>query len=125
VSPLPLANAAHDLIRYRGPAHPIIQSRRDRGIDMSIGKVQDFEETIGMIRARRVSTLSACALTAVIALLLGWRMALLFVAIAWIIRVEMNRVAAALWPQSYHAMRLTMDEHGFELDGEPQIYRKS
>lgn len=91
---------------------------------MSIGKVQDFEETIGTIRARRVSNASAWVLAVVGAALLDWRMAVLFAAVAWMIRAETNRLAQAIWPQSYHAMRLVMNEHGFQLDGEPQIYEK-
>ena len=69
-----------------------------------------------------MSTDSPWALTVVIAVRLDWRLALLFAAVAWMIRVETNRIAHAIWPQTYHAMRLVMDEHGFEFEGD---YRKS
>ena len=93
---------------------------------MAIGKVVESpEDTVGMMRAKRIRDVSVWVLAAVIAAALDWKTALMFVAIAWMIRAEANLVAASVWPHCYHAMRLTMDEHGIELDGEPQIYRKS
>jgi hypothetical protein len=91
---------------------------------MSIGTVTDSaDDTIRMIKAKRWSNWSIPVLALAIAALLDWKTALFFGAIAWTIRIEAERVRAAQWPQCYHAMRLVMDEHGFEFDGEPQIYR--
>ena len=47
-----LVDAVHHLLPYRDSDAPNIPSRRPAEATMSIGKVQDFEETIGMIRAR-------------------------------------------------------------------------
>ncbi|MEQ1760189.1 MAG: hypothetical protein ABL986_17880 [Vicinamibacterales bacterium] len=88
---------------------------------MSIGLVSESpEDTVGMIKAKRWSDLATPLLAGVIYVVLDWRMTLLFVAIAWVVRLEGKRVRAAQWPESYHAMRVVMDEHGFEMDREPQ-----
>jgi hypothetical protein len=93
---------------------------------MSIGKVDpgfDYK-SVGMINAERWSGALTAVFTAAVWGALGWRWALLYLAVALTLRVEGRRVREALWPTSYHVMRVIMDEHGFKHDGEPQIYGK-
>jgi hypothetical protein len=102
----------------------MLNGRKDQS--MAIGKVTEHTgETIGMINARRWSYFSAGALAGAIWAIFDWKMAFFFSALACVIALEAKRVRLALWPECYNAMRWIMDEHGFELDGEPQIYKKS
>ena len=94
---------------------------------MSIGKVDpalDYR-SVGMIKAGRWSEFAALVCVAAIWIVLGWRMAVFYIAVAITVRLEARRVREALWPTSYHVMRLIMDEHGFQHGGEPLIYRKT
>ena len=67
-------------------------------------------ETIGEIRARRwvdwVPLLLAGAITGAV----GWRAGLVFLALVITIRLEVNRVLAAIWPQCYHAVRKAVED---------------
>lgn len=92
---------------------------------MAIGKVTEYTgETIGMRNARLWSEISIPVLTGAIWAIFDWKMAFSFAALACVIALEVRRVRVALWSECYNAMRHIMDEHGFEFDGEPQIYKR-
>lgn len=74
--------------------------------------VDDFpQDTIGMIRARRWANWVPPLLAGAIAGAEGWRAGLVVLAVVITIRLEVNRILAAHWPESYHAVRRALEDH--------------
>ena len=68
------------------------------------------QPTIGVIRSRRWADWVHPLLLGVIIAFVGWKAGLVFVAVVITIRLEVNRVLAAIWPECYHAVRKAVED---------------
>jgi hypothetical protein len=68
------------------------------------------QDTIGMIRSRRWADWVPPFVAGAIIAVAGWKAGMIFVALWITLRLEVNRVLAAIWPECYHAVRKPVED---------------
>ena len=68
------------------------------------------QETISMIRSRRLAHWVPPFLFGVVSAVVCWKEGLVFLALMITIRLELNRVRATIWPECYHAVRKAVED---------------